>query len=80
MKLIPCNTCNSTNFSDVLRKESSQSEEFTVVKCKSCGLVQVNPQPEFEEVLKVINNPLDIDYPNFECQDEKLLNPSNWQV
>jgi 2-polyprenyl-3-methyl-5-hydroxy-6-metoxy-1,4-benzoquinol methylase len=56
MKLIPCNTCNSTNFSDVLKKKSSQSEEFTVVKCKSCGLVQVNPQPEFEEVLKYYSN------------------------
>jgi SAM-dependent methyltransferase len=56
MKLIPCNTCNSTNFSDVLKKESSQREEFTVVKCKSCGLVQVNPQPEFEEVLKYYSN------------------------
>lgn len=41
-------------------------------------IVGVNNVRQFEEVLKVINNPLDIDYPNFECQDEKLLNPSNW--
>jgi hypothetical protein len=41
-------------------------------------ILGVNNVRQFEEVLKVINNPLDIDYPNFECQDEKLLNPSNW--
>jgi len=43
-------------------------------------IVGVNNVKQFKEVLKVINNPLDIKYPNFECQDEKLLNPSNWQV
>ncbi len=56
MKLIPCNTCQSESFSKILTKESSQKETFTIVKCNSCGLVQVNPQPDFEEVLKYYSN------------------------
>ncbi|MCE9499322.1 MAG: class I SAM-dependent methyltransferase [Leptospira sp.] len=52
MKLISCNNCGAEKFSFILEKESSLNELFTVVKCKKCGLVQVNPQPTFEEVGK----------------------------
>lgn len=52
MKLVPCNTCNTSEFTQILQKSSSQGEIFTVVSCKKCGLVQVNPQPDLEEVMK----------------------------
>ena len=56
MKSISCNTCKSDTFKEILKKKSSKDEEFTVVYCKNCGLVQVNPQPSFEEVLKYYSN------------------------
>lgn len=56
MNLINCNTCSSNSFSEVLKKESSKSELFTVVMCNNCKLVQVNPQPSFQEVLKYYSN------------------------
>jgi len=56
MKLINCNTCDSNSFTEILKKESSKSEIFTVVKCDNCNLVQVNPQPTFDEVIKYYSN------------------------
>jgi aryl-alcohol dehydrogenase-like predicted oxidoreductase len=41
-------------------------------------IVGVDNIEQFEEVIEVIKNTPDIDYPNFESQDEKFLNPSNW--
>jgi 2-polyprenyl-3-methyl-5-hydroxy-6-metoxy-1,4-benzoquinol methylase len=52
MNLIPCNNCGSEKFAKVLEKESGKKELFQIVKCTSCGLVQVNPQPSMEEVAK----------------------------
>jgi 2-polyprenyl-3-methyl-5-hydroxy-6-metoxy-1,4-benzoquinol methylase len=52
MKLIPCNSCGSFNFEFLFEKESSLKEKFQIQKCRNCGLVQVNPQPSFEEVKK----------------------------
>ena len=56
MKLIPCNTCGSSNFIFLFEKESSLKEKFLIQKCKKCGLVQVNPQPSFDEVKKYYSN------------------------
>lgn len=56
MKLIPCNSCGSTRFKFLYSKSSHLNEIFEIVKCKSCGLVQVNPQPSFEEVSKYYTN------------------------
>lgn len=52
MKLIPCNSCQSKTFQRIYEKESSKQELFQIVKCKKCGLIQVNPQPSMEEVAK----------------------------
>lgn len=49
---IPCNSCGNESFKTLFQKKSSKGELFQVVKCKSCGLVQVNPQPSIEEVAK----------------------------
>jgi SAM-dependent methyltransferase len=56
MKTIPCNTCGSLKFNPLFEKKSNLNEIFTVVRCKNCSLVQVNPQPSFEEVLKYYSN------------------------
>ncbi|MBK6608147.1 MAG: class I SAM-dependent methyltransferase [Leptospiraceae bacterium] len=52
MKQIPCNSCGATFFKHLFQKKSSKDETFQIVKCQTCGLVQVNPQPSMEEVAK----------------------------
>ena len=52
MKLISCNNCRSEIFSQIFEKSSSLGETFSVVRCRDCGLVQVNPQPSSGEVAK----------------------------
>ncbi len=42
---IPCNLCDSLDFSSLFKKSSSQGEIFQVVRCNRCALVYVNPQP-----------------------------------
>lgn len=56
MKLIPCNSCGSNDFKLLYTKSSHLNESFEIVQCKSCGLVQVNPQPSFSEVSKYYTN------------------------
>lgn len=52
MELIPCNTCGQNRFRPIFTKESPLGESFSIVECNSCGLVQVNPQPNFLDVKK----------------------------
>jgi SAM-dependent methyltransferase len=52
MHFINCNSCGGSSFELILTKDSPLDENFSIVKCKSCGLVQVNPQPTEVEVLK----------------------------
>lgn len=50
MNLILCNNCDSLDFHPLFIKKSSKGKDFLVVQCNVCGLVQVNPQPDFLEV------------------------------
>lgn len=52
MELIPCNSCGENRFRPILTKESPLGESFSIVSCVRCGLVQVNPQPDFLAVKK----------------------------
>ncbi|PJZ85600.1 class I SAM-dependent methyltransferase [Leptospira harrisiae] len=52
MELIPCNTCGENRFRPIFTKESPLGETFSIVSCVRCGLVQVNPQPDFLAVKK----------------------------
>ena len=45
IRQIPCNLCGSQDFDLVLTVRSSRHENFQVVSCQSCRLLQVNPQP-----------------------------------
>lgn len=56
MIAIPCNSCGESKFHFLFEKKSSKKEIFKIVKCKVCGLVQVNPQPSFEEVANYYSN------------------------
>ena len=52
MVKIPCNNCSKETFKFLFKKKSNKKEIFEIVKCRTCGLVQVNPQPSMEEVSK----------------------------
>jgi SAM-dependent methyltransferase len=44
---VPCVSCGNNEF-----KEGLRCEGFAYVRCKHCGLVQMNPQPEQAEVFR----------------------------
>ncbi len=46
---VPCDACAGGDFRALFKKSSPTGEVFQIVKC-SCGLVQVNPQPDVEHV------------------------------
>jgi 2-polyprenyl-3-methyl-5-hydroxy-6-metoxy-1,4-benzoquinol methylase len=52
MKSVPCNTCGRSSFIPIFEKSSPLGEVFQIVKCHNCKLVQVNPQPSLEEVIR----------------------------
>ncbi len=41
-------------------------------------IVGVDNLKQFEELIKITLNPKEVDYPNIFIEDEKLINPSNW--
>jgi len=51
MEYTLCDLCKNDKFS-VLYRMNIENEEFTLVKCTSCGLVFLNPQPNREEMPK----------------------------
>jgi len=54
MEIIPCPLCQARDFKILfLRKDHTHKvsdEKFTIVSCKRCGLVFVNPRPTTEEI------------------------------
>ena len=48
---VPCNLCRGYSF-----KAALFCEGFSYVRCTSCGLVQINPQPAEEEIKKRYNS------------------------
>jgi SAM-dependent methyltransferase len=46
-RAVPCVLCGNSEFTAILRCEG-----FAYVRCKHCGLVQINPQPEQAEVAR----------------------------
>jgi len=53
-KLEHCNICGKSEFSIYLQTKDFflTGEEFTIVKCKSCGFLFVNPRPDANEISK----------------------------
>jgi len=46
----PCVLCNTYNFKPLFSKPFENGEEFTLVRCRHCGLEFVNPRPYYNEM------------------------------
>ncbi len=62
---IPCAICGDSVF-----KPALECEGFSFVRCKSCGLLQRNPQPVKEEIIARYNNTFGEDYLSYELKNE----------
>lgn len=49
---VPCILCNTYNFKPLFSKPCEDGEEFTLVRCKNCGLEFVNPRPQYNAMHK----------------------------
>ncbi|MEW6527717.1 MAG: class I SAM-dependent methyltransferase [Spirochaetota bacterium] len=47
-----CVLCNTYNFKPLFSKPFENGEEFTLVRCRHCGLEFVNPRPHYNEMGK----------------------------
>jgi 2-polyprenyl-3-methyl-5-hydroxy-6-metoxy-1,4-benzoquinol methylase len=61
----PCALCGSLLF-----KPALECEGFSFVKCKHCGLVQRNPQPDKNEILSRYSSVYGKDYLSYELANE----------
>jgi len=66
--LVPCCLCNNTNF-----KTALICENFSYVRCTNCDLVQMNPQPLADDVLKRYEKTYGNDYLNYEINNENAF-------
>jgi len=62
---VPCALCGGLTFRDAL-----QCEGFSFARCKSCSLVQRNPQPQKEEIIARYGNTFGKDYLSYELENE----------
>jgi len=64
----PCALCGSLIF-----KPALVCEGFSFVKCKRCGLVQRNPQPDKNEILARYSRTYGNDYLSYELENESAF-------
>jgi 2-polyprenyl-3-methyl-5-hydroxy-6-metoxy-1,4-benzoquinol methylase len=64
-KIVPCVCCDSHDF-----KPALDCEGFSFVRCLSCGLVQRNPQPLYEEITARYSDIYGTDYLSYELDNE----------
>jgi SAM-dependent methyltransferase len=62
---IPCALCGNETFTPRL-----SCEDFSYVRCKRCGLVQMNPQPEQAEVSRRYRDGSGAKYLSYELENE----------
>jgi 2-polyprenyl-3-methyl-5-hydroxy-6-metoxy-1,4-benzoquinol methylase len=62
---VPCCCCSSLSF-----KTALNCEGFTFVRCKTCGLIQRNPQPLKEEITARYTKTFGKDYLSYEIENE----------
>jgi len=67
-KIIPCALCGSLNFQSALKCEG-----FSFVRCKNCGLVQRNPQPDKSEIMARYSDTFGKDYLAYELNNEEAF-------
>jgi len=56
MEKIDCLICKENLEKELFKKKSGENEDFTLVKCKSCGLEYINPRPTVDVISKYYNN------------------------
>ena len=66
--LVPCTLCGGTKF-----KASFSCDGFSYVRCVSCSLVQINPQPLEREISERYNVRFGGDYLSYELANEKVF-------
>jgi len=64
-RVIPCACCGGSVF-----KPALNCEGFSYVRCRSCSLVQMNPQPVKTEVIARYNSVFTDDYLSYELDNE----------
>jgi SAM-dependent methyltransferase len=64
-RTVPCALCGNDEF-----KEQLCCEGFAYVRCKRCGLVQINPQPEQTEVIRRYQEGSGAAYLSYELANE----------
>jgi SAM-dependent methyltransferase len=64
-RTIPCAICGGVEFSPHL-----SCEDFFYVRCRRCGLVQMNPQPEQAEVARRYREGSGTEYLSYELKNE----------
>jgi 2-polyprenyl-3-methyl-5-hydroxy-6-metoxy-1,4-benzoquinol methylase len=68
---LPCALCGSLTFKGSLAfKPALECEGFSFVKCRRCGLVQRNPQPDKNEIIARYSDLYGNDYLSYELQNE----------
>ena len=67
-KPIPCTLCGGTQF-----KPSLSCDGFSYVRCVSCSLVQINPQPLEREISERYNTRSGEDYLSYELANEEAF-------
>lgn len=65
LEMIPCSVCGGNVF-----KKSLECEGFSYVLCVTCGLVQMNPQPLYENVKRRYQEGYGNDYLSYEIANE----------
>ncbi len=65
---MPCVVCGNEQFKLKYIKRSRAGEPFSLVKCKHCGLMQVNPQPTAQDLAQYYS----LDY--FQKRDDRGYN------
>jgi 2-polyprenyl-3-methyl-5-hydroxy-6-metoxy-1,4-benzoquinol methylase len=66
--IVPCSCCGGCRF-----KPALECEGFSYVRCTSCGLVQMNPQPVKNEIIERYSNIFGKDYLQYEIENENAF-------
>jgi len=64
-EMVPCACCSSDIF-----KSALECEGFSFVRCAKCNLVQRNPQPDKDEIIKRYKTSFGNDYLSYELENE----------
>ncbi|MFP3043280.1 class I SAM-dependent methyltransferase [Treponema primitia] len=75
-RTIPCALCGGAEFSPHLscsENSVASSEGFSYVRCRHCGLVQMNPQPEQAEVTRRYREGSGTEYLSYEIKNESAF-------